>query len=508
MAYRRGVVGAVALGVALSLGLTACVSGGDEPTDGAARALRVVLAAEPSGLDPQLVQDGNALAIYANISEPLVFRTPEGELEPGLALSWANTGPLTWTFKLREGVTFSNGEPFNADAVVYSLTRILDPDFATQQSGWLGDLAGAEKVDDHTVTITTKQPDPQVPTRLALIMMVPPQAAESESFGSAPIGTGPYKLDSWTRGQKAVLSVNPTYWGDKPTIQKVEFSPVTDAAVRLSALQAGEYDLVPGLLPEQLEQAPRSERTRGLEFPLMVLNTRAGPFKDVRVRQAANHAVDSATLLAKLYNGYGQPAKCQLFGPDVFGHNGSLTDYAYDPAKAKALLAEAGQPNPKVTLIGDATNRWLKDVELTRGVAGYLEEVGFTVDVKLLDFSAYLQELIAENNNATVERADMYFISHGNDTGDGDITYTAFYATTGADSSTSSTEVDNLIAQGRRELDPNKRSAMYQQINKIGCDEAYFLFLMNLENTYGLSENLVFTPRPDGQLLVKTMSWK
>lgn len=492
-----------AITAAAVLAVSGCAS--TTPEADAASSITIALSADPSGLDPQLVQDGNALAVYGNISETLVFRDAEGELEPGLALSWENIDETTWRFTLRPDVTFSNGEAFDAEAVKYSIERIIDPDFATEQSGWLGTISGAEVVDELTVDILTAAADPRVPSRLSLITMVPPVAAEDPNFGSAPVGTGPYVLDSWTRGGDAVLSINPTYWGDAPTIEQVVFRPVTDATVRLASLKSGELDLVSGLLPEQFDQAPAVVTSRGLEFPTIILDTRNGPFADVAVRQAANYAVDKEALLEGLYGGYGSIAQCQMVGEGVFGFNPDLEPYPYDPELARELLAEAGQTAPKVTFIGDATNRWLKDAEFVQAIGAYLSEVGFEVEVKLLDFGAFLDELLAPGNNVSVERDDLYFIGHGNDTGDADVTYTAFYATTGIDSSTSDLELDALIEAGRSELDAEKREAMYQEIAQVGCEEAYFIFGLNLDNTYGLTERLDWTPRVDGQILVKTM---
>ena len=486
------------------LAVTGCAS--TTPGSAASSSITIALSADPSGLDPQLVQDGNALAVYGNISETLVFRDAEGELEEGLALSWENVDETTWRFTLRPDVAFSNGEAFDAEAVKYSIERIIDPDFATEQSGWLGSLSGATVVDDLTVDITTSSPDPRVPSRLSLITMVPPVASAEDDFGSAPIGTGPYVLDSWTRGGDAVLSANPDYWGGAPEIESITFRPVTDATVRLASLNSGELDLVSGLLPEQFDQAPAVVTSRGLEFPTIILDTRNGPFADVAVRQAANYAVDKDALLEGLYGGYGTVAQCQMVGEGVFGVNPDLEAYPYDPELAKQMLADAGQTAPKVTFIGDATNRWLKDAEFVQSVASYLTEVGFEVDVQLLDFGAFLDEILAPDNNATVERDDLYFIGHGNDSGDADVTYTAFYASTGIDSSASSTELDELVEAGRGELDTATREATYQQVAQIGCDEANFIFGLNLDNTYGLTERLDWTPRVDGQILVKTMS--
>lgn len=472
-------------------------------------AVHIAIAGDPSSLDPQAVEDGNALAVYDNYAEPLLFRSPKtNKVIPGLALSWKNVNRTTWQFKLRPGVKFSDGEPFNARAVVFSIKRIINKKFATQQTDWTGDINGAKAVNNLTVDITSSAPDPQVPERMALIMMVPPGAASKPGFARHPIGTGPYVLSSYTKGARYVLKARSDYWGGKPAIPEAIFQPISEQTLRLASLKTGEINLVSDLLPEQMSQAPRAVRTPGLEFPTVILDTRGGPFQSKLVREAANLAVDKQAILSKLYSGFGTLAKCQIMGPATFGYNPSLSPYPYDPKKAEALLAQAGDKTPAVTLIGDSTDRWLKDVELEQTIAGYLQAVGFKVTTKLADFSTYLSELFPPKNDATVSRPDAIFVSHDNVLGDADVTFSTYYQSTGGGASTSSPEIDQLVAKARTLLNLKERQAMYQKVNQLGCQDADFIFLFNLDNVYGTTRNLAWQPRYDAMILVKTMSWK
>ena len=508
--------GRAALTIALPLALTLSACGGSSSPGssssshtGSKNIVHIAIADDPSSLDPQAVEDGNALAIYDNVAEPLVFRTADtNQLEPGLALSWSQKSPTTWEFKLRPNVKFSDAEPFNADAVVYSIERITNKSYSTEQSDWISDITGAKKVDDLTVDILTSGPDPTVPERMSLIMMVPPQASKNKDFATHPVGTGPYTMVSWTKGAKAVIKANPNYWGGAPKIAQADFQPIKEPTVRLSSLQTGEINLVSDLLPEQMKLVPQAVRTRGLEFPTVILDTRGGPFKDPNVRRAANLAVDKTALLQKLYSGFGTPANCQMMGPAVFGYNPNLKPYGYDPNQAKKLLQQAGNAHPSVTFVGDSSGRWLKDVELEQGIAGYLRAVGFNVKLKLDDFSTYLKELFPSTNNASVSRPDMVFVSHDNVLGDADVTFSSYFQSTGGGASTSNSTIDKLVKQGRTELDKTKRQQMYQQVNQIACSEADFINLFNLDNVYGLTKDLNWTPRYDASILVKTMSWK
>lgn len=510
MRKRRSIAGLV--GVALMISIAGCQSGGPGSGKGhhaGSSTIHIALAGDPSSLDPQAVEDGNALAVYDNISEALLTRSPtDNKVQPQLALSWKSIDPKTWQFTLRKGVTFSDGEPFNADALVFSVKRIINPKYSTEQTDWTGDINGATKVDNYTVDITSAAPDPQVPERMSLIMMVPPVAGAKASFATHPIGTGPYTLASYTKGSQYVLKARSDYWGGKPSIPEAIMQPISEQTLRLSSLNTGEINVVSDLLPEQISQVPHAAKVPGLEFPTLILNTRGGPFKSKLVRQAANYAIDKQTLLNKLYSGFGTIANCQIMGPATFGYDPNLKPYPYDPAKAKALLAQAGDTHPSITLIGDSTNRWLKDVELEQSLAGYLEKVGFTVNVKLADFTTYLSELFPKKNSATVARPDSVFVSHDNVLGDADVTFSTYYQSTGSGASTSSSQIDSLVASARTELDTAKRQAMYQQVNQLGCSDADFIFLFNLENVYGTTADLNWQPRYDAMILVKTMSWK
>ncbi|MEM8664581.1 MAG: ABC transporter substrate-binding protein, partial [Pseudomonadota bacterium] len=208
-----------------------------------AQDITIAIGSEPSTLDPQLRDDGGERQVNDNIYETLMARTPAGELVPGLAAAApTQVDETTWEFDLRDGITFHNGEPFNADAVVASVTRIIDPENASEQMGYLNTISGAQKVDDDTVRITTTGPDPILPSRMYWMKMIPPQHSESGNIDEEPIGTGPYKFVEWDRGNSIVLEANPDYWDGAPQIDRVTYRFVGESGTRLSGLMAGEFD--------------------------------------------------------------------------------------------------------------------------------------------------------------------------------------------------------------------------------------------------------------------------
>ncbi len=339
----------------------------------AGSSVTIALGSEPTTLDPQLREDGGERAVNDNIYDTVLTRSPKGDLIPSLAVAMPTlVDATTWEVKLRSGVSFHNGEKMNADAVVHSVQRIIDPEFNSEQISFFSTITGAKKVDDLTVHVTTKGPDPILPSRLYWLKVVPPQHSQDAKFAEMPVGTGPYQMVGWKRGQSIELKRNDTYWGTKPQIEQVSYRFVEEPGTRLAGLMAGEFDLITNLLPEFTQQVPKSIHILGLEHPIIILNADKGVTKDARVRQALNYAVDKEALAKGLFEGFAQVAEGQLLSPSFFGFNPEVKAYPYDVAKAKELLKEAGAEGATVELVG-TSGRWLKDRELVEAVAAFCQ---------------------------------------------------------------------------------------------------------------------------------------
>lgn len=492
----------VAVLAILTLLAAACGGGGGGSQSGAASsAITIAIGAEPTTLDPQVRDDGNERAVNDNIYETLMARDAAGELQPGLATAApTRKGEETWEFKLRPDIKFSNGEPFNADAVVASVTRVIDPKFNSEQASFFSTITGATKVDDLTVNIETKGPDPLLPSRMYWMKMVPAQYSSDAAFADKPAGTGPYLLKEWGRGTQIVLEANPNYWGAKPQITQVTYKFVPEGGARMSGLLAGEYDLITNLLPEDVDRAPKSAHLQGLEHPMIILNARGSITQDERVRQALNYAVDKQALASQLFGGLAKVDNCQILSPQMFGYNPSLQPYAYDLEKAKSLLQEAGVVGKQIELVGE-TGRWLKDAETIQAVANFWQEAGVKVKVSNYDFDTYLKHLFQQPN-----RPDAIYVSSSNELLDADRQYSNYYAEGGSGASNSDPELKRLITEARTNIDEGSRLQQYQQAGKLACDKAYFTFLLNIEDIYGMSERLTWQPRVDAKLIVSGMS--
>ena len=481
-------------------GTTAGTPGG-EAVEGAE--ITIALGSEPTSLDPHLVDDGGERAVNDNIYETLLTRTPEGELSPGLATELpTQVDDTTWEFKLREGVTFHNGEPFNAESVVATVERMIGlvERGETDMDGFFAPLAGAEAVDEATVRITTAEPDAVLPARMYWLKQIPASAKDSPDLSDAPVGTGPYRFVEQQQGVSVQIAANPDYWGDAPSIATVNYEFADDSATRLAGLKSGKYDLITNLAPQDVGQAPQAANVQGQEHPTIILNADAGITADPNVRKALNLAVDKEALVENTFGGYATVEPGQLLSPSILGFNEELEPYAYDPEEAKRLIEEAGVQGQSIDLIGES-GRWLKDRELLEAVAGYWNEAGVDVNLEILEFGAYLDVLFDREN-----RADSIFVSSSNDLLDPDRQLSTFYEAGGIGASNSDQELADLIASGRTELDPDARADIYKEAVKLAYDQAYFVWLLNNEDIYGLAENIQWQPRVDSKLLVSEMS--
>ena len=281
-----------------------------------------------------------------------------GEIRPALAIAWRAKDPLTWEFDLREGVSFSNGEPFNADAVIQAIAFLQsDEAVSFPIRRHVRNIAVVERLTDHKIVIRTMRPDAMLPARLRTVRMVPPKyfaAVGRIGFAKVPHGTGPFMAQQMER-TRTVLVVNPNAWR-KPQWDELHFVPVGDAIARTQAVISGAADIAFNTGPS-IAEAIEGAGARLLAYDIgsvdavPFVTTMDTPLKDKRVRQALNYAVNKGPLIAAFVHGATSPAT--QFAPlGTFGYTANLPPaYAYDPAKAKALLKDAGYPNGFETAI-------------------------------------------------------------------------------------------------------------------------------------------------------------
>jgi peptide/nickel transport system substrate-binding protein len=296
------------------------------------------------------------------------------------------------------------------------------------------------------------------------------------------------------------IEANPDYWDGTPSIGTVEYEFIAESGTRLSGLLSGQYDLITNLAPQDVERAPEAADVQGQEHPVIILDADEGITADPEVRKALNMAVDKEAILESLYGGYGVVDKGQLLSESILGFNSDLDPYPYDPEQAAQMLEDAGVAGQSIQLVGTA-GRWLRDREVVEAIANYWQEAGMEVSLEVLEFGAYLDVLFDREN-----RADAIYVSSSNDILDADRQLSTYYQAGGIGSSNSNEELSGLIDEGRSETDPDAREETYNEAVALAYDEAYFVWLVNNADIYGLSERVDFEPRVDAKLLVKDMS--
>jgi peptide/nickel transport system substrate-binding protein len=370
---------------------------------GAAEPLRVVLGAEPTSMDPSIDTLKSSLVIANTMLETLAMNTPDQTFVPWLAESWESVGPTRWRLKLKRGVKFHNGEPFDAEAVIYSVKVFRETKGLAR--GWFGFLAGAERVDDHTVDLVTTSPTAIVPSSLAFLYALPPKhhaQVGSEGFARKPVGTGPWRFVSWTPGVQFKVEPFAGYWGKKPAVGEIHFRWAPEGSSRVALLETGEVHLaqnIPPVLAERVERsgAARIESVKSIRKVFIQLNIYEGPTADVRVRRALNHAVDVESIIRTLFRGraYGRDKGIILEGFE--GYQGAtLQPFKHDPDLAKRLLAEAGHPNGFSTTLWHPVGRYMLDKEASQAIAGQLARVGVKAELQGMESGAYFSKVSKE----------------------------------------------------------------------------------------------------------------
>jgi len=293
---------------------------------------------------------------------------------------------------------------------------------------------------------------------------------------------------------------NDAYWDTPPAIDNVTFRFIEEAGTRLSGVLSGEIDLMTNLSPDDLSVPPQAASVVGQEHPVMILSTIDGPTADPRVRQAMNYAIDKEALANALYGGKAVVDQCQILSPAIFGFNTSIAPYEFDQDKARALIAEAGAEGAVIDVVGES-GRWLKDRELIEAVANYWSEVGLAPNVQIFEFGEYLNRLFDRET-----RAAAIFVSSSNDLLDPSRQLGTYYSPDGIGSSNDDPEMLAWVNGAAVETDTGVREDLYFQATQRACDDAYFAFLLNIEDTYGATERLAWSPRVDAKLLVKEMT--
>jgi len=456
-----------------------------------------LVVARPSDareLDPALPFDNESIEVIDQMYERLVRWKPGStELEPGLATSWdVDQGGTVWTFHLRKGVRFSDGTPMNADAVVFSLERQRDPSHPYHRARFqywqhqFRNIVKVEKVDDYTVRITIEQPYAPFEANMAMfpVSIVSPTAVRrwGDDFTNHPVGTGPFVFERWDKGQRIVLRRNDDYWGDKPAFEHLVFEVIEDPRQRLIALESGAVDLAMAILPEELQFVELHpdltlHETASNSVTYLAMNNDHPPFDDVRVRRAANLAINKEPIVKLAYQGLAIPATGPL-PPTEWGYHKVRAVYPYDPARARELLAEAqkdGKFDPDKTyrmFVPSTPRPYLFDPErVARVLQSNLADVGIKTRLVLQPYAAHQKSLQNGEHDLCLfgwvgDNGDpdnfLYILFDRDNAAKGNAQNAAFYR---------DPEVHGLLVLAQTSEDKDDRERLYARVQeKIAAD--------------------------------------
>ncbi len=463
----------------------------------------LVLGVDAESLDPLVTTNAFSRSMMKALFDTLVTLDPQLKAQPALATSWENPSDTTWRFKLRQGVKFHDGSPFNAEVAKYSLERFVDPNTKNPEAAVLKPITSVKVIDDSTLELTTDGPFAGTLTALQNAFIMSPTAVQAagDQVAKKPIGTGQYKFVEWVPGERLVMDANPDYWGTKAKIQKLTWKPVAEASTRIVALRTGQADLIANIPPQMMDQITgpdmKLERVPGILIAIM-FNFAMKPFDDPKVRQALNYAVNVDEIIQFVLGG-AATRLASATKPGMLGHDPDLKPYPYDPAKAKQLLTEAGFPNGFEATLDAPTGRYLNDKAVAEAIVGQLNKVGLNITLSLPEYPALVQKIVGHTSQfyliGSVEPATEIAFPRAFKTGG------AFYQ------GYPNTEVADQIDKANRTLDRAEREKLFMQVNRQVQQDAPWLFLYAQQDTYGLRTRLQgFEARPDPYIIVRDWS--
>ena len=492
-----------------------------------AATLRVGVASGVNSLDPHFHNETPTNSVNYNIFDGLVNFDKDLNPYPVLAESWKLLDEVTWQFKLRKGVAFHNGNTFDASDVVWSFNRAKN----NEKSGFKGSVSAlekAEKIDDYTVNITTKGPFPILLRKLSYLRIMDKESSEilsDEELGLKPVGTGPYKLIRWQRGQSISLEANADYFLGTPAIEKIEIRPLTNDSTRVASILSNAVDLI-NQVP--VRDVPRIKSNSQFQFfmrpglrliYLQMDQMRAkspyiegvdkNPFQDVRVRKAFYYGINEDAIAKHIMGGFAVPA-AQYYPMAVSGHEKGLVRPGYDPEKAKALLKEAGYENGFTVTLDTPNDRYINDEKIAQAVASSLAKIGITVKVNAIPKASFFPK-------ANDTDSSFNLIGWACSDGDGSAFLDSCVHTYDSDKGFgrynggryANEKVDALIEKSSKVLDDDKRAKLLEEIMHMALIEDQNIIPLHYQvDLYAVTQKVEMEPRADNYLYFFDMKLK
>jgi peptide/nickel transport system substrate-binding protein len=506
---------AAMLGLVLALGVPLAARAQDE--------LTIALGADVTSADPHYhnLAPNNGLA--AHIFDRLVHQDERQRLIPGLAVSWKAVDETTWEFKLRQGVRFHDGSPFDAQDIAATIRRAPNvPNSPSSFGLYTRAIKEVVVVDPYTVRFKTARPHALLPNDLSTVNVISRkhENASTADFnsGKAAIGTGPFKLAEFVLKERIVLTRNDAYWGPRSEWKQATFKLITNDSARVAALLAGDVQMIENVpttdiqklkthkdlalwttvsnrviylhLDSDRDQSPFVTDKAGKPLP-------KNPLKDVRVRRAMSKAINRPAIVERLMSGAALPAG-QLLPDGFFGISPNLKPEAYDPAEARRLLAEAGYPDGFGLTLHATNNRYVNDEQIAQAVAQMLTQVGITMRAEAMPAATFF-------SRATKLEFSFILVGWGSGTGETSSPLRSLLATVNKDKGTgaanrgrySNPRLDALVEQALVSVDDQKREKLLAEASEIGIKDVGIIPLHYQLNVWATRKGLTYVPRTD-----------
>jgi peptide/nickel transport system substrate-binding protein len=455
--------------------------------------------ADVETFDPSQSNNTTTHNVTINLFDTLVRLSDDGRDFVGeLAESWKVVDPTTWQFRLRRGVKFHNGEELNAAAVKFSLDSTLDLERKTRQRPTYVAFKEVRIDDPYTVSIITHKPYAIALTQLQYLMVVPPGYIKQvgwDEFGRKPVGSGAFKFKEWERDVRVVLEANDAYWKGKPKVRSLAFRAIPEDASRIAAVQRGEVDIIDAVPYDRIKELQGSPTVKitqrqGEQVYVGLDTLRVEPLKKREVRQALNHAVNADALVKNLLLGYAVRLNGPMF-PTTPGYDEKQPAYAYDPERAKRLLAQAGYPNGFEVefAVSPAFQGIAKGTEVGEAIAGQLGRVGVRAKLNVQDSAALF-------NAYSAKKLQMYLFAWKSSPEAGRHLETLLHSKTRG-YYYQNPEADLLIDAYFVALDPKKRQEIGRQLHAFLREDAPWIFLYQQMDLFAVRKSVGWEAKPD-----------
>ncbi|MDO9502858.1 ABC transporter substrate-binding protein [Falsiroseomonas sp.] len=497
-----------------------------------AQTLNIAVGGAFTSMDPHYHTLTPNNALNKHVFDRLVGTDEDFRLRPGLAESWTSVSPTVWEFKLRQGVTWHDGSPFTAEDIVSTFERV--PNVRNSPGSYTiytRQVQRLEVVDPHTIRMHTASPNPLMPNWMSGIPIISKQFGtdiDTADFnnGRAAIGTGPYRLLSYTPGSDAMMERNPAWWGPAQPWARVSYRIIANDASRIAALRAGDVQVIDAVSTRDVDTlrndaniriASRAalrniylyldhqrDDTPGVSGPNGERLERS-PLRDNRVREALSISINRDAIVSRVMGGFASPSG-QFLAEGVMGHDPSLKPATFDVPRAQQLLRDAGFPNGFRVLLAGPNNRYVNDAQIIQAVAQMWARIGVRADVQAMPSNVYFSR--SARNEFPIGLSGW-----GTGTGEPDSPMVGLIATPNRDrgrgtsnrSLYSNPEFDALLERALTTIDVEQREELYRQATRIAMADHAIIPLHHQVNIWASRRNIQVLARNDEETYAMSM---